>query len=300
MARNGHDGELALQAAESALREGERIIASGGFDPAAPGFYAGAVFGAPEPWSRPETWRGANSRVATPLAGVAQPPRFIVEQNRIVGGPRRRRGGIQGDRARHRRHAARARRAAERVRVVITRWRHGFRAETVHSAVVARTGGSLICGLIDRSWAIDRATFHVFHDAVTVAVPGVSDASLRVDDNLPREPGVAARRAIEKVPVLPIRQSTGSDHEVGPVAKGTPVEPFAFPQARHAAKKHVTAVEASVGVSVEKHQRAVVPGIGAGHTFLARGCPSRLLFSCEGCPLALLFSCEGCPLALPG
>ena len=80
MARNGHDGELALQAAESALREGERIVASGGFDPVAPGFYADAVFGAPEPWTRPETWRGANSRVATPLAGVAQPPRFIVER----------------------------------------------------------------------------------------------------------------------------------------------------------------------------------------------------------------------------
>ena len=80
MTRNGHDGELALQAAESALREGERLVASGGFDPAAPGFYAGAVFGAPEPWSLPDTWRGTNSRAATPLAGVAQPPRFIVER----------------------------------------------------------------------------------------------------------------------------------------------------------------------------------------------------------------------------
>ena len=146
MARNGHDGELALQAAESALREGERIVASGGFDPAAPGFYAGAVFGAPEPWDAPGNLaRREQSRGNAP--GWCRPAAPIHRRtDRIVGGPRRRRGGIQSDRARHRRHAARARRAAERVRVVITRWRHGFRAETVHSAVVARTGGPLICG----------------------------------------------------------------------------------------------------------------------------------------------------------
>lgn len=80
MARNGHDGELALQAAESALREGERLLVSAGFDPDAPGLHEGATFGAPKPWALPETWRGTGSRVATPLAGVAEPPRFIVER----------------------------------------------------------------------------------------------------------------------------------------------------------------------------------------------------------------------------
>lgn len=80
MARNGHDGDLALQAAESALREGEQLVASAGFDPATPGLYAGPGFGAPVPWSRPETWEGVGSRVATPLPGVAEPPRFIVER----------------------------------------------------------------------------------------------------------------------------------------------------------------------------------------------------------------------------
>ncbi len=80
MARNGHDGDLALQAAESALREAERRLASAGFDPAAVGFYAGPGFGTPVTWSRPETWDGVNSRVATPLPGVAAPPRFIVER----------------------------------------------------------------------------------------------------------------------------------------------------------------------------------------------------------------------------
>ena len=80
MARNGHDGELALQAAESALREGERLLVLGGFDPGLPGFHEGTAFGAPQPWAFPETWRNNGSRVATPVAGVAAPPRFIVER----------------------------------------------------------------------------------------------------------------------------------------------------------------------------------------------------------------------------
>ncbi len=80
MARNGHDGELALQAAESALREGERLLVSRGFDPDAPGFHEGTAFGAPKPWALPETWRDTGSRVATPLAGAAAPPRFVVER----------------------------------------------------------------------------------------------------------------------------------------------------------------------------------------------------------------------------
>ncbi len=80
MARNGHDGDLALQAAESALREAQELVVSAGFDPAMPGFHTGGGFEAPAPWSRPETWDGANSRVATSLPSVAEPPRFIVER----------------------------------------------------------------------------------------------------------------------------------------------------------------------------------------------------------------------------
>ena len=80
MARNGHDGELALQAAESALLEGERLLVSRGFDPDMPGCHEGAAFGAPKPWTLPEIWRDTGSRVATSLAGVVAPPRFIVER----------------------------------------------------------------------------------------------------------------------------------------------------------------------------------------------------------------------------
>lgn len=80
MARNGHDGELALQAAESALREGERLVASIGFDPDAPGFHAGPGFGGAAPWSSAEAWRNTGSRVAMPPAQAAEPPRFMVER----------------------------------------------------------------------------------------------------------------------------------------------------------------------------------------------------------------------------
>ena len=80
MARNGHDGQLALQAAEAALREGERLVASAGFDPSAPGLYEVSGFGGLEPWSRPQTWRGGGSRVAATLEGVAEPPRLVVER----------------------------------------------------------------------------------------------------------------------------------------------------------------------------------------------------------------------------
>ena len=80
MARNGHDGELALQAAESALLEGERFLLSRGFNPDMPGFHEGAAFGAPKPWTLPGTWGDTESRVATSLPGVAEPPRFIVER----------------------------------------------------------------------------------------------------------------------------------------------------------------------------------------------------------------------------
>ena len=146
MARNGHDGELALQAAESALRGGGANCCLGRVRSGGSGLLRGRRFRragamvAPGNLARREQSRGNAPGWRRPAAPIHR------RTDRIVGGPRRRRGGIQGDRARHRRHAARARGAAERVRVVITRWRQGVRDETVHSAIVARTGGSLICG----------------------------------------------------------------------------------------------------------------------------------------------------------
>ena len=80
MARNGHDGDLALQAAESALREAERLLASAGFDPSVPGSYAGRGFSTVVAWSRPGIWGDGGSHLAAPLPGVAASPRFIIER----------------------------------------------------------------------------------------------------------------------------------------------------------------------------------------------------------------------------
>ena len=82
MARNAHDGALALAAAQAALAEGERLVmtlptAAFG-DPNQRGLYLPAPFGAPTRWREAGVWAGPASRVV-PLPGVAAPPRFIIE-----------------------------------------------------------------------------------------------------------------------------------------------------------------------------------------------------------------------------
>lgn len=82
MARNAHDGALALAAAQAALAEGERLvitlpIAAFG-DPNQRGLYLPAPFGAPTRWREAGVWAAPTSR-AVPLPGVTRPPRFIVE-----------------------------------------------------------------------------------------------------------------------------------------------------------------------------------------------------------------------------
>lgn len=83
MARNAHDGVLALAAAEAALREGEQLAASiavGAFgDPSRDGLYLPAPFGAAPRWREAGVWTQRASRVA-PFAGSAEPPRYIVER----------------------------------------------------------------------------------------------------------------------------------------------------------------------------------------------------------------------------
>lgn len=82
MARNAHDAALALAAAEAALREGERLVASvapGAFGaPGNVGLYLPAPFASEQRWKRSEVWSGSASRVAS-VPGVAQAPRYIVE-----------------------------------------------------------------------------------------------------------------------------------------------------------------------------------------------------------------------------
>ena len=272
MARNGHDGDLALQAAESALREGEQLVASAGFDPATPGLYAKPGFGAPVPWSRPETWEGGDSRVATTLPGVAAPPRFIVERIASWVDPE---GGFDVEVLRVTaraggRYAARPRDAADHFGGVASR----RRVETRGPVVLAGTRRALR----NASRACDRAASRILDDAVAVTVPRVPDTGLGVDHDLSRKPRICALGAIEEVAVLPVRQSVRPDQEVGPVAEGTPVEPVAFLQARHAAQEHVLAVEAPVGVPVEEYQRAVVPGVAPSAGGVRHGWTQ-----CDGC-----------------
>ncbi len=86
MARNSHDGQLAFQAAEAALREAEIWVANnvvtttvftadgGG------GLYTAAQFDEPQRWLEAGVWdAGASREAAVNVPGVAAQPRFIVE-----------------------------------------------------------------------------------------------------------------------------------------------------------------------------------------------------------------------------
>ena len=83
MARNAHDGLLALQAAEAALASGERLLA--GLGPAKAMAEAGRAaflpapgYGETAPWLEAAVWSD-HARVAMPNLPVAEPPRFIIE-----------------------------------------------------------------------------------------------------------------------------------------------------------------------------------------------------------------------------
>jgi type IV pilus assembly protein PilX len=76
-ARNARDRMLAFQAAESALRDAERVIDA--LETPVPVLPV-AEFGAPEPWRDVGVWLGPMARRAeTALDGVAEPARYVVE-----------------------------------------------------------------------------------------------------------------------------------------------------------------------------------------------------------------------------
>lgn len=81
MAGNLRDENLAFQAAEAALREGELFlqqITLPVFD-GANGLYHHASFPAPDPLSWSE-WSTSGRTIATTMPGVASQPRYIIEQ----------------------------------------------------------------------------------------------------------------------------------------------------------------------------------------------------------------------------
>ncbi len=96
LARNAHDDLLAFQAAELALREGEAFLLREVPDEArftaqgSGGLWRPASFGDPNPWATPGVWMtgGAGSRAVTvPPAGVAAPPRYLIEWLVTLEGP---------------------------------------------------------------------------------------------------------------------------------------------------------------------------------------------------------------------
>lgn len=95
MARNAHDNLIAAQAAEWALREGERFLMSAAPDGArytdagADGLWRPADFGEAPVWQAEPVWTqaGRGSRRAAPVVGAAAPPRYLIEWLTTLTGP---------------------------------------------------------------------------------------------------------------------------------------------------------------------------------------------------------------------
>ena len=86
MARNAHDGALAFQAAESALRQAEDALETIGLNPASftsqgtNGLWSIAPFGDAPRWSDDTVWSGSTSAVVSDaIVGVSEQPRYIIE-----------------------------------------------------------------------------------------------------------------------------------------------------------------------------------------------------------------------------
>ena len=86
MARNAHDNLIALQAAERALREGERFLLATRPDAArytqagTDGLWRPAGFGEAPVWRAERVWKGGGgSRLAAPVVGSATAPRYLIE-----------------------------------------------------------------------------------------------------------------------------------------------------------------------------------------------------------------------------
>ena len=95
VARNAHDHLIAMQAAERALREGERHLSASTPDPArftaagTDGFWRPADFGAEPVWQAELVWadRSSGSRLAGPATGAVAAPRYLIEWLTTLAGP---------------------------------------------------------------------------------------------------------------------------------------------------------------------------------------------------------------------
>ena len=79
MSRNSHDAALALRGADAALAEAEAWVEATG-DPADARVYAGGTrYGEVEAWRDPTVWTAHGQTARTPLPGLVEAPRFLIE-----------------------------------------------------------------------------------------------------------------------------------------------------------------------------------------------------------------------------
>ena len=84
MARNTHDSMLAFQAAESALRDAEDWLSTNATHPAAVfpmpgrGRHSAPAWGRAPGWRQDSVWERGSAEATAP-AGVAVPPRYVIE-----------------------------------------------------------------------------------------------------------------------------------------------------------------------------------------------------------------------------
>ncbi len=95
VARNAHDNLIALQAAERALREGERFLRASRPDAArytrtgVDGLWRPAGFGEDPVWQAEVVWvaGSSGSRQAAPVTGAIAAPRYLIEWLTTLAGP---------------------------------------------------------------------------------------------------------------------------------------------------------------------------------------------------------------------
>ena len=95
VARNVHDNLIALQAAERALREGERFLMTSRPDAArytptgTDGLWRPTDFGEDSVWQAEAVWAdgGSGSRRAGPVTGAIAAPRYLIEWLTTLTGP---------------------------------------------------------------------------------------------------------------------------------------------------------------------------------------------------------------------
>ncbi len=79
MSRNSHDAALAFRATQAALAEAEAWLAVASDPTGAPVYAGGTRYGEVVAWRDGAVWTAHGQTAATPLPGVVEAPRFLIE-----------------------------------------------------------------------------------------------------------------------------------------------------------------------------------------------------------------------------